>query len=357
MIEFRHVSLTLGNFALRDISLTVSKGDYYFIIGPSGAGKTVLLEAIAGLHLPDQGEILIEGREASGVLPEKRRIALVYQDYSLFPHMTVEENIGFGLVMQKRPKDEITRKVGELLLQFGIEHLRDRFPGTMSGGEQQRTAIARALASDPEILLLDEPFAALDPVTRERLMTDLRRVHRETGLTIVQVTHAREEILRMATCCAVIIDGRLVQDGPADQVFETPESTAVARFVGMENILAGVVTANAEGLATLDVGGRSIVAVSEACPGTQVDVVFRAADVTLHTGKGDEESTARNCLEAVITAVVPLGGPLTEVYLNAGFPIVALVTRRSAEDRDLARGMNVTASIKASAVRVIQERF
>jgi len=355
MIEFRRVSLTLGNFALQEVSLTVRKGDYYFIIGPSGAGKTVLLEAIAGLHLPDEGDILIDGEDASHSPPEKRRIALVYQDYSLFPHMTVAENIGFGLMMQKRPKDEVRRRVSDLLGTFGIEHLRNRFPGTMSGGEQQRTAIARALASDPEILLLDEPFAALDPVTREHLIADLQRIHRERGLTIVQVTHAREEILRMATRCAVIIEGRMVQEGQADQVFQTPKSTVVARFVGMENILNGVVATSADGLASIDVGKQRIIAVSDAAPGTAAAVVFRAADVTLYL-RDREESTARNRFEAVITTVVPLGGPLTEVYLDAGFPLVALVTRRSAEDLDLMPGMNVEASIKASAVRVIPER-
>lgn len=354
MIEFRDVSLALGAFALHRVSLRVRKGDYYFIIGPSGAGKTVLLEAIAGLHLPDAGDILIGGRDVSSVPTEKRRIALVYQDYSLFPHMTVEENIGFGLVMQRRPKEEIRGRVDDLLGTFGIEHLRNRFPGTMSGGEQQRTAIARALASDPEILLLDEPFAALDPVTRERLITDLQRIHREWGLTIVQVTHAREEILRMATRCAVIIDGRMIQEGEADGVFQTPESTAVARFVGMENILNGVVATSADGLAAIEVGKQRILAASDAAPGTAAAVVFRATDVTLDL-RDSEGSTARNRFEAVITTLVPLGGPLTEVYLNAGIPLVALVTRRSAEDLALRPGMRVGASIKASAVRVIPE--
>ncbi|KUG19589.1 molybdenum transport atp-binding protein modc [hydrocarbon metagenome] len=352
MIEFRQVSLTLGDFALREVSLRIKKGDYYFIIGPSGAGKTVILEAIAGLHLPDRGEIFIEGRDVSAVPPEKRRIALVYQDYSLFPHMKVEANIGFSLMLQRRPKEDIQKRVAELLEKFGIAQIKHRFPGTLSGGEQQRVAIARALASEPDILLLDEPFASLDPLTREQILNDIKRIHRENGITIVQVTHAREEILRMATGCAVIIDGVCIQEGAVDQVFQAPESTAVARFVGMENILAGVVAGSADGLAFLDVAGRRITAVSDASRGTAVDVAFRAGDVTLQLEGGDG-STALNRFSATITAVVPLGGPLTEVYLDAGFPIVALVTRRSAEDLDFAPGMSVSASIKASAIRII----
>ncbi|MCQ1538119.1 ATP-binding cassette domain-containing protein [Methanocalculus taiwanensis] len=353
MIEFRHLSLTLGEFALRDVSLTINRGDYYFIIGPSGAGKTVILEAIAGLHFPDKGEVLINGSNTTLIPPEKRRISLVYQDYSLFPHMVVEKNIGFGMKMQKRPRDEIDRRVDELLMQFGISHLRNRYPGTLSGGEQQRVAIARALASDPEILLLDEPFAALDPITREQIIADLLRIHREEHLTIVQVTHAREEILRMANRCAVIIDGVRMQEGPVDSVFETPESTAVARFIGMENILSGVVGAGTSSLASIEIEGMSVIAVSKVSPGKDVSIAFRAADVTLHVGDG-HASSAQNRFTATITAVIPLGGPLTQVHLNAGFPIIALVTSRSAEDLALSPGMDVVAAIKASVIRVIE---
>ncbi|TAJ44505.1 ABC transporter ATP-binding protein [Methanofollis fontis] len=354
MIEFRHVSLSLGAFSLRDVSLQIHEGDYYFIIGPSGAGKTVILESIAGLHLPDSGSVLIGGEDASSVPPERRRVTLVYQDYSLFPHMTVEQNIGFGLRMQRMDKGLIRERVDALLSQFGIAHLRDRYPGTMSGGEQQRVAIARALAVEPEILLLDEPFAALDPVTRESLMSDLQQIHQERRLTIVQVTHAREETLRLATRLAVIIDGSLVQEDVTGVVFEAPHSTAVARFVGMENILHGTVETNVEGLATIRVGNRTIEAVTDIVPGSTVDVVFRAADVTLSRTDCTDVS-ARNQFEGGITAVVPMGGPLTEVRLDVGFPVTALVTSRSAEEGELRPGMRVTISVKASAVHVIPD--
>ncbi|MBR1369216.1 ABC transporter [Methanocalculus chunghsingensis] len=353
MIEFDKLSLRLGDFYLQDVSIRINRGDYYFIIGPSGAGKTVILEAIAGLHLPDSGMITIDDRNVAALPPEKRRIALVYQDYSLFPHMSVEKNIGFGLRMQKCSKEEIHRRVSRLLEQFGIVHLKKRYPGTLSGGEQQRVAIARALASDPEILLLDEPFAALDPITREQIIMDLLRIHRKKNLTIVQVTHSREEIMRMANRCAVIIDGICVQEGPVESVFQNPGSTVVARFIGMDNVIPGVIIARSSGLTTINLGGKSITAVSDASPGDPVEIAFRAIDVTVELHNGFI-SSAQNRFIATITAVVPLGGPLTQVHMDAGFPILALVTTLSAEQLDFSPGMDVVASIKASAIKVIE---
>ena len=191
MIEFDRVSLALGSFSLNDVSLTIGRGDYYFIVGPSGAGKTVLLETIAGLHRPESGRVLLRGEEITTLPPEKRRVALVYQDYSLFPHMKVADNVGYGLKMQRRDKARIRERVADLLQQFGIDHLADRYPATLSGGEQQRVALARSIAVDPDVLLLDEPLSALDPVSKEKFIRDLQRIHREHNLTIVQVSHSR----------------------------------------------------------------------------------------------------------------------------------------------------------------------
>ncbi|MFY1645284.1 ABC transporter ATP-binding protein, partial [Methanoculleus bourgensis] len=199
MIEFDQVSLALGSFRLNDVSLTINRGDYYFIVGPSGAGKTVILEAIAGLHRPRRGRILLRGEEVTSLPPEKRRVALVYQDYSLFPHMSVIDNVGYGLRMQGMGRADARREVAGLLTEFGIAHLADRYPGTLSGGEQQRVALARAVAVKPDILLLDEPLSALDPITQEKFILDLQRLHREDDLTIVQVSHARREAHLLAT--------------------------------------------------------------------------------------------------------------------------------------------------------------
>ncbi|QSZ66612.1 ABC transporter ATP-binding protein [Methanofollis aquaemaris] len=352
MIEFEHVSLELGDFALKDVSLSIRRGDHYCILGPSGAGKTVVLEAVAGLHIPREGRVLLRGEDVGDIPPERRGVALVYQDYSLFPHMTVRKNIGFGLRLKKIPGDEIERRVDRLLERFSITHLADRHPLTMSGGEQQRVAIARALATEPDILLLDEPFAALDPVTKETLMDELARVRKETGLTVVQVTHAREEALRLATRIAVIIDGCLVQEDSREGVFDAPRTVEVARFVGMENIVDGIVAENQDGLASVRVGDRTLFALSDVQPGVRVSVAFRAADVVL-ARPGTDGSTARNHFKGVVTEVIPRGGPLVMVRVNCGFPLVAMITRQSAEESSISAGDEVLVRFKASAALAI----
>jgi molybdate/tungstate transport system ATP-binding protein len=352
MIEFDRVSLTLGSFALHDVSLTINRGDYYFIVGPSGAGKTVLLEAIAGLHRPRQGRVLLRGEDITALPPEKRGIALVYQDYSLFPHMSVADNVGYGLRMQGFRKPEARREAGSLLDAFEIDQLADRYPGTLSGGEQQRVALARAVAVKPDILLLDEPLSALDPVTQEKFIRDLRRLHREHDLTIVQVSHSRREANLLATRMAVIIDGHLMDEGRADTVLKEPRNREVARFVGIENILEGVVTANDTGHATVDVGGHTFEVVTEVRKGTPVTLCVRADDVNVFVSDRFR-SSARNVLQGTVTQVVE-NGPLAEVKVDCGVELTAVLTRRSVEDLLLAPGRPVTLTIKASAVHVIR---
>jgi molybdate/tungstate transport system ATP-binding protein len=351
MIEFDRVSLTLGSFSLHDVSLTINRGDYYFIVGPSGAGKTVLLEAIAGLHRPQQGRVLLRGEDITALPPERRGISLVYQDYSLFPHMKVAENVGYGLKMRGRAKGEIRERVAYLLQQFGIEHLADRHPATLSGGEQQRVALARSIAVEPDILLLDEPLSALDPVTQEKFIDDLRSLHQEHGLTVVQVSHSRREANLLATRMAVIIDGRLMDEGRSGAVLNTPRNREVARFVGIENILDGVVTANDGGLATVDVGGRFIEAVTAIPKGQRVTLCIRADDVSVIVSDG-YRSSARNTLKGTIVRVSE-NGPLAEVKVDCGIELTAVLTRRSVEDLLLAPGRTVSLTIKASAVHAI----
>ena len=352
MIAFDHISLSLGTFSLKDVSLTINRGDYYFIVGPSGAGKTVLLEAIAGLHQPERGRILLRGEEITALPPEKRGIALVYQDYSLFPHMTVIDNVGYALRMRGMRRRETRGEVAGLLERFGIGHLADRYPGTLSGGEQQRVALARAVAGKPDILLLDEPLSALDPVTQEKFIHDLQRLHRENGLTIVQVSHSRREAHLLATRMAVIIDGSLVEEGEADVVLNRPRSREVASFVGIENILDGAVVRNEDGHATVDLGGQVFEAVTDAPVGEEVTLCIRSDDIVLRV-PGSTRSSAQNTMTGTITRVVE-NGPVAEVKVDCGVELTAVLTRRSVRDLLLAPGTPVTLSIKATAVHVIR---
>ncbi|HOI12649.1 MAG TPA: ATP-binding cassette domain-containing protein [Methanoculleus sp.] len=352
MIAFDRVSLALGSFSLNDVSLTINRGDYYFIVGPSGAGKTVLLEAIAGLHRPDSGRVLLRGEEITALPPEQRGIGLVYQDYSLFPNMTVADNVSYGLRVRGMRKKEARAEVAPLLDRFGIGHLADRYPGTLSGGEQQRVALARAVAVKPDILLLDEPLSALDPVTQEKFIADLKRLHREDGLTIVQVSHSRREAHLLATRMAVIIDGTLMDEGEAEVVLNTPRSREVASFVGIENILDGMVTANDGGHVTVDAGGRAIEAVTDAAVGEEVTLCIRGDDVVVAVEDGPQ-SSARNTMAGTIVQVVE-NGPIAEVRVDAGVMLTAVLTRRSVQDLGLAPGIPVTLSVKATAVHVIR---
>lgn len=216
MIVLEAVSVAAGRFRLEGVSLHIRPGEYWAVVGQSGAGKTVLLETIAGVREAESGRILIDGVEMTNRPPQERRVGLVYQDYALFPHMTVRENVGFGPRMQHRSED-----LDRALSLFGIEHLADRLPGGLSGGEQQRVAIARALAAGPRVLLLDEPFSALDEQTRLECSAMISEIAHDQGLTVVQVTHYPAEVAGVATHLAEIRDGRLVCAGPVKEIDST----------------------------------------------------------------------------------------------------------------------------------------
>src|SRR5690554_2050066 len=253
MLDIRGLSLSLGEFSLDGVDLTVDDGEYFIILGPTGAGKTILLETIAGIYAFASGTISLDGRDITRTDPKDRGIGMVYQDYMLFPHLTVEENIGFGLLQRKTEPDRIRELVSETADLLGIGHLLDRTPGTLSGGEQQRAAIARALVLRPRVLLLDEPLSALDAVTRDRLRRELKAVHRATGTTVVHITHHFEDIFALADRVAVMQDGRIAQTGTPDEVFRKPATEFVAAFTGMENVYCGISRVR-DGEAAIDLG-------------------------------------------------------------------------------------------------------
>lgn len=239
MIEIRNLSVTLGLFQIRDVTLTVSDGEYMVLLGPSGAGKTVLLESIVGLQRKHTGAIIVDGTDVTRLFPEERNIGYVPQDYAIFPNMTVARNLAYGLRARRVPRDLIAERTAGMMAKLGIEQLAERFPGTLSGGEKQRVALGRALLPEPRVLLLDEPLAALDESTRSGLALGLREIQRSVGGTFVHVCHNLEEALDVADRIAIIAEGAIVQVGTPDEILYRPSCLFVARFTRTRNLLPG----------------------------------------------------------------------------------------------------------------------
>ncbi len=236
MVELKGLSVEFEDFSLKEIDLKIEDGEFFVILGPSGAGKTVLLETIAGLFRPKSGRIIINGIDITDFPPEKRGISIVYQDYALFPHLTVYENILFPLRFRKKRRKRLL-KLGESLIEsLKIENILDRYPDQISGGEAQRVALARALIVEPELLLLDEPLSALDPPLRGALGELLKKTVMSTGTTTLMVTHSFGEAMSMASRIGVIKDGKIYQVGKPEDIFWKPNSVEVAEFVGMKNL-------------------------------------------------------------------------------------------------------------------------
>ena len=240
MIRVSHVWKNFGDFAaLSDVSVDIPTGSLTALLGPSGGGKSTLLRIIAGLETPDSGTIEIAGADSTRMSPQNRNVGFVFQHYAAFKHMTVASNVGFGLKIRKRPKAEITRRVNELLELVHLEQFAHRYPAQLSGGQRQRMALARALAVEPQVLLLDEPFGALDAQVRKELRAWLRRLHDEVHVTTVFVTHDQEEAMEVADSIVVMADGKIQQVGTPDELYERPASDFVMSFLGPVTTLGG----------------------------------------------------------------------------------------------------------------------
>jgi ABC-type Fe3+/spermidine/putrescine transport system ATPase subunit len=241
VLRLENICVRLGEFRLREVSLHVKPGTYLALLGPTGTGKTVLLETIAGVHHPSSGRIHIRGQDATGQAPEKRHLGIVYQDYVLFPHLSVFDNIAFGLRLHGTPRPQIKQAVEKMAAFLEIEPLLKRRPNRLSGGERQRTALARALVMEPYVLLLDEPLSALDRATSSRIQAELKRIHTELGVTIIHITHNVAEAFFLADRLAVMKDGRILQEGLPAEVCRYPISHSVAELMGIENLIAATV--------------------------------------------------------------------------------------------------------------------
>jgi sulfate transport system ATP-binding protein len=268
-----------GVRVLEDIDFDVAEGESLVLLGASGSGKTTILRIIAGLEEPDTGRVILHGTDVSELPARERGVGVIFQSYALFPRMTVEQNIGYGLRIRKRPKREIAETVERLLTLVKLEEHRKKFPSQLSGGQQQRVAIARTLAYKPQVLLFDEPFGALDAQTRVRLRREIRALLREVKVPAIFITHDQEEALELGDRIAVLNAGRLEQIGTPDEVYNKPETEYVATFLGAANLLLGVA-----GSGTVEIGTATIPAVEETerfREGQAVKLVFRPEDVRL----------------------------------------------------------------------------
>ncbi|WP_253766461.1 ABC transporter ATP-binding protein [Goodfellowiella coeruleoviolacea] len=300
MVQLKAVTREFaGTAAVREVDLTVTRGQFVALLGPSGCGKTTTLRMIAGYLQPTSGTILLEGRDATRLPPERRNIGMVFQSYALFPHMTVAKNVAFGLQMRKVPAAQIRTRVHEALDLVGLAHLADRRPQQLSGGQQQRVALARAIAARPAVLLLDEPLSNLDARLRVQMRQELLRIQRETGITAILVTHDQEEALELADSMVILDRGRVVQQGHPREVFRAPRTRFVAEFLGYENFLdlpgRGRITIRPEHVDVVEhdaappAGGESVT-------GTVAAVRFRGTDcvVTVDVGGQNVLATTTN---------------------------------------------------------------
>lgn len=277
-IEFKNIVKRFDNFtALDHVSLTIPKGKFVTLLGPSGCGKTTLMRQLAGFSEPEEGDIYIKGKRVNGLPPYKRNTPLVFQEYALFPHMTVYENISYGLKLQRMQKDVIDSKVAEMLEMFNLVNLERRFPKQLSGGQQQRVAFARALVMGQEILLLDEPLSNLDAKLRVEVRTELRMIQQKFNITTIYVTHDQDEALSMSDMIAVMRNGKIEQIGTPWEIYFRPANPFVANFVGVVNFLEATAIGRENGNLTVDYCGREIGLASEldVAAGERVLLVIR----------------------------------------------------------------------------------
>jgi molybdate/tungstate transport system ATP-binding protein len=351
VIRLEKLHVRVGSFDLLDITLEVPKGGYALIIGPTGSGKTTLLEAVAGHASLRSGRVFMHDDDVTDLPPERRGLGFVYQQYHLFPHLSVGDNIAYGIARNGRGA---RARVGELAQLLGIEPLLDRPVRGLSGGEQQRVALARALAPKPSILLLDEPFAAVDPATRQVLRRELRELHERERITTLQVTHDFDEALRLGDLVAVLSEGRIAQSGTPEQVFRYPNSAFVARFVGTGNVIAGTVERTESGNRAGAFRGRflggnlalDVVAEREG----PIHAVIRPEDIVLSLTHHPD--SARNHMDGRVVRLERVG-PVTLVHLDVGRPLIASVTTASADEMGLRPGFPVIVAFKATAILLV----
>jgi molybdopterin-binding protein len=357
LLSVKNISISLGELDIRDISFDVKSGEYFVLLGASGVGKSVLLEAIAGLREPDKGKVFIDGEDVTSEKIQRRKIGMVFQTGALFPHMTVYDNIAYPLRCRRLSKHQIRKRVNELAEDFAVAGFLGRRPGTLSGGETQRVSLARAVASEPKCLLLDEPISSLDVKLRPEIRSLLRKINME-GQTVVHVTHDYTEAVSLGTHIAVMEKGQIAQLGTVEEVFQHPKSEFVARFVGIRNFFKGRLEDSAEaqkGTRRFTTDGLTFSVLTDSPAGAGY-IMVRSEDVTIYNAP--IETSARNNFRGKIEEIIPAGAGI-EVIVDIGgvepVEVAAIITRESVKNLDLRCDKEVWISFKASAVRYVEQ--
>ncbi|HOE17012.1 MAG TPA: ABC transporter ATP-binding protein [Syntrophorhabdaceae bacterium] len=346
MIRIENLETRLSGFNLHSINLSIEAGEFFILMGPTGAGKTVLLEAIAGLVPVRSGRILIGGKDVTRLPPEKRGIGIVYQDYVLFPHMTVMENIRYGLHFHRLGAEETEKRLKGLIGELELMHLVDRIPLNLSGGELQRVALARALMVKPAVLLLDEPLSALDPNFREDIRHGLERIHRSTNTTFLMVTHDFAEALSLGSRGAVMNNGRIEQAGRMEDIFQRPGTPFVADFVGMKNIFEAQFSGS-----RAVIGGMLEIDMGRQAQGDHGLIAIRPDDITIAREK--ILSNNKHLFKGTVAAIIDQGF-YYEAHVQVGkITFKALVSKRSLFELRLFDGAEVFLSFEANSIHAL----
>jgi ABC-type Fe3+/spermidine/putrescine transport system ATPase subunit len=349
MLKLEGVCKAWQGFALKDINLEVGQGEYFVLLGPTGAGKTLLLETIAGFHKIDRGKILFGGQDISAVPPEGREFGYVPQNYLLFPNMTVRKNVDFGLKMRRQTEADRKSKVDETLALFGLEPLADRMPATLSAGEKQKVALARVLVIKPRLILLDEPLSSIDADARRGFKDELKRVHQELQVTVIHVTHDQMEGFSLAERVAIIRNGQVIQVGDPKQVMDNPTDESTARLLGYENVYTAKLTQRNGDMSVVSVG-RFIMKVSGIVKNEMCSIGVRPEDiiVSLEPPTSDKLNVAKG----VVVDYADLG-PIVTVDVDAGLLVKAVVAKRQYIEMRLDQSDEVWLSFAPELVKIL----
>jgi molybdate/tungstate transport system ATP-binding protein len=350
-------NLTLGRFFLHNIDLALEDGEILVLLGPNGAGKSICLEMIAGFHRPATGRIMIRGREVTDLPPEQRRVGLVFQNFGLFPHLTVVGNIAFAVRARCRAGHaKAGDGIAELLAQFGIQHLSGRYPQDLSPGEKQRVALARALAARPDLFLFDEPFSALDARTRVTLRDELKALLRQSGVPAIFVSHDQADAALLADRVAVMDRGEIQQVGSVPRIFRQPANIFVAEFTGMENLLPGRLLDKAGDLRRVQVADKILYARGDDSSGTDALLCIRAEEIGLRVKEAAGSLGLQGATNRIAGRVIDATslGVISRVTVDCGFTLVAYLTQRDMRGLGLAPGLEVVAQIETGSIHLLR---